>query len=144
PPPRGPRPRPRRRPRSPGPGSGRSGSAARGTSWAGSRGRPPADGGRRPPGAHQASLQWKTPDGSGARSRKASGERSMIRPPNGPRSLITTVTDRPFARFVTVTFVPNGSHGLAAVRPGWPVSYHVASPYRTWAPGGDGRPAALA
>jgi hypothetical protein len=30
--------------------------------------------------------------------------------------LITTVTLAPVARLVTVTWVPNGSHGLAAVR----------------------------
>src|SRR5206468_4476655 len=67
----------------------------------------------------------------------ASGERSMIRPPNGPRSLITTATDLPLARLVTVTRVPKGSQGLAAVSPEW--SYQEASPTRCWAaPAGTG------
>ena len=36
---------------------------------------------------------------------------------NGPRSLIVTVTDRPFAGLVTVTCDPNGSERCAAVIP---------------------------
>jgi hypothetical protein len=34
---------------------------------------------------------------------------------NGPRSLMTTVTDLPFSGFVTVTFDPKGSERCAAV-----------------------------
>ena len=53
----------------------------------------------------------------------------MILPvPNGPRSLIVTVTERPVSSSVTVTSVPNGSVGCAAVRPAHGGSYHVASP----------------
>src|SRR4051812_50169047 len=59
----------------------------------------------------------------------------MIRPdPNGPRSSITTVTERPVSRSVTVTWVPNGSHGCAAVRPLHGGSYHEASPVSVVAP----------
>ena len=65
---------------------------------------------------------------------KASSERSMRRPPNGPRSLITTVTDLPFVRFATVTWVPKGSHGLAAVIAWLGAWYQVASPSWTCLP----------
>ena len=42
---------------------------------------------------------------------------SMTRPPvNGPRSLIRTMTSRPFARFSTRTLVPKGRLGWAAAR----------------------------
>ena len=41
----------------------------------------------------------------------------MIRPPKGPRSLITTSMLAPVVTEVTVTTVPNGSHGWAAVKP---------------------------
>ena len=54
----------------------------------------------------------------------------MTPPVNGPRSLITTVTVLPFSRSVTVTWVPKGSQGLAAVRPGW--WYHEAIPVRVF------------
>ncbi len=69
-----------------------------------------------------------TPAPREAMAENASGERSMIRPPKGPRSLITTRTLSPFARFVTVTTVPNGSQGLAAVKPVPGASYQEASP----------------
>ena len=43
-------------------------------------------------------------------------DKSMMRPAMyGPRSLIVTVTDRPFARCVTRTRVPNGRVLCAAV-----------------------------
>ena len=46
----------------------------------------------------------------------AAGERSMIRPLlNGPRSLIRTMTVRPFCKLVTRTIVPKGSERCAAV-----------------------------
>jgi len=41
---------------------------------------------------------------------------------------MTTVTERPVARSVTVTDVPNGSQGCAAVRPDHGGSYQEASP----------------
>jgi hypothetical protein len=64
---------------------------------------------------------------------KASSLRSMMRPPNGPRSLITTWTLLPLPRFVTVTTVPKGSDGCAAVRPSpGAKEYQLASP--TWTP----------
>jgi len=52
-------------------------------------------------------------------SANAVGERSMIRsaPAYGPRSRITTLTERPVPALVTLTTVPKGSVGLAAVRP---------------------------
>lgn len=69
----------------------------------------------------------------------------MIRPlPKGPRSLIRTSTDLPFARWVTVTTLPQGSVGCAAVNLFWSKSsplavrlplclapYHVAKPIST-------------
>src|SRR4051794_41297178 len=59
----------------------------------------------------------------------------MIRPgPNDPRSSMTTVTERPVSRSVTVTCVPNGSHGWAAVSPLHGGSYHDASPASVVAP----------
>src|SRR4029078_4514562 len=59
----------------------------------------------------------------------------MIRPgPNGPLSSITTVTERPVSRSVTVTWVPNGSQGWAAVKPLQGGSYHEASPASVVAP----------
>src|ERR1700704_345728 len=59
---------------------------------------------------------------------KAVGERSMIRsgPAYGPRSRMTTLTERPLAVFVTLTTVPNGRVVLALVRP--PMLYQVAIP----------------
>src|SRR6266436_3291353 len=59
---------------------------------------------------------------------KAVGERSMIRsgPAYGPRSRMTTLTERPFAVLVTLTTVPNGRVVLALVRP--PMPYQVARP----------------
>ena len=61
--------------------------------------------------------------------------------PNGPRSLIRTVTVLPVTVLVTRTIVLNGSHGLAAVSlfgskispsavrsPSNPGPYQVASP----------------
>ena len=48
-------------------------------------------------------------------------ERSIERPRmNGPRSEIRTTTERPFAVFVTRTFVPSGRVRCAAVRPAAP------------------------
>src|SRR6266446_3463268 len=42
----------------------------------------------------------------------------MARPrTNGPRSLMRTTTERPFARFVTRTRVPSGNERCAAVKP---------------------------
>ncbi len=42
----------------------------------------------------------------------------MTRPrTNGPRSLMRTTTERPFARFVTRARVPSGSERCAAVKP---------------------------
>jgi hypothetical protein len=47
-------------------------------------------------------------------------ERSMARPrTTGPRSVIRTRTDFPFARLITSTGIPNGSVGCAAVRACW-------------------------
>ena len=53
--------------------------------------------------------------------------RSSVTPRvNGPRSLITTVTDFPLRGFVTVTCEPNGSVRCAAVLPlalkAWPLA----------------------
>jgi hypothetical protein len=49
-------------------------------------------------------------------ARAAPRVRSSVTPRvNGPRSLITTVTDLPFSGFVTVTFDPKGSERCAAV-----------------------------
>src|SRR6266542_3927114 len=69
----------------------------------------------------------------------AAWERSMILPPKGPRSLITTVTPAPVPRLVTVTTVPRGSQGLAAVRfeltayqEACPVIEERAVPTRRW------------
>ena len=73
----------------------------------------------RAPTSYQSSSTWRTPRPSGASCAKASGERSMIRPgPNGPRSSITTVTERPVARSVTVTCVPNGQPRVCGGQPG--------------------------
>src|SRR5215468_5324248 len=48
----------------------------------------------------------------------AAGVTSITRPrTNGPLSLISTTTDRPFRRLVTRTLVPNGSERCAAVNP---------------------------
>src|SRR3977135_1689077 len=48
-------------------------------------------------------------------ARAAPGVRSSVTPRvNGPRSLITTVTDLPFCGFVTVTCDPKGSVRCAA------------------------------
>src|SRR5438270_13248886 len=57
---------------------------------------------------------------------KAVGERSMMRsgPAYGPRSRMTTLTERPLAVLVTLTTVPNGRVVLALVRP--PMLYEVA------------------
>jgi hypothetical protein len=72
-------------------------------------------------------------------------DRSMMRPGTpGPRSLIFTTTDRPFFRFVTRTWLPNGSVRCAAVNSlsskgsplavrrcrGWHL-YQLATPYCT-------------
>jgi len=52
--------------------------------------------------------------------RAAAYERSMARPStNGPRSLTRTCTARPFSRLVTMTRVPSGSEGCAAVSSYW-------------------------
>src|SRR2546428_11093523 len=60
----------------------------------------------------------------------------MMRPgPKGPRSSIVTITVRPVDRSLTVTRVPNGIHGLAAVKPDHGGSYHVASPLAACPPG---------
>ena len=76
---------------------------------------------------YQVMRTSRTPLPSGERTENASGERSMMRPAaNGPRSSMTTITVRPVARSVTVTCVPNGIQGLAAVRPDHAGSYHVA------------------
>ena len=48
------------------------------------------------------------------------------------------------ATSVTVTRVPNGSHGLAAVRPDHGGSYHVACPAATCPPGSGHRQVGLA
>ena len=112
-------------------GSDRAGSSARATWRDGSRA--PRRG--RAPTSYQSSSTWRTPRPSGASCAKASGERSMIRPgPNGPRSSMTTVTERPVARSVTVTYVPKGSHGCAAVSPDHGGSYQEASPVCVVAP----------
>src|SRR6188768_2968272 len=69
----------------------------------------------------QPAQAWVT--STGARPLKpsacaAAGVSSIMRPrTNGPRSLIRTVTLRPFRLLVTLTFVPNGSVRCAAVRP---------------------------
>src|SRR4029453_1052677 len=65
-------------------------------------------------------------------------------PPKGPRSLITTWIDRAFARFVTVTTVPNGSHGCAAVKPSPGANeYQLATPDSEPWGGGLRRPISL-
>ena len=57
-----------------------------------------------------------TPDLTIPSAWAARRERSIIRPPvNGPRSLTSTVTDRPLASATTVTLAPRGSVGWAAV-----------------------------
>jgi hypothetical protein len=49
-------------------------------------------------------------------ARAAAYDKSIARPPtNGPRSLMRTSTARPLVRLVTITRVPCGSDGCAAV-----------------------------
>jgi hypothetical protein len=75
------------------------------------------------------SLTRVSPEKPSARA--VAGIRSMMRPRvNGPRSLIRTTTDFPFARFVTRTLVPNGMERCAAVMP--PGS--ACSPLAVWPP----------
>src|SRR4029079_12854295 len=60
-------------------------------------------------------------------ARAAPRDRSSVTPRvNGPRSLITTVTEFPFCGLLTVTRDPKGSVRCAAVYPlgwkGWPLA----------------------
>ncbi len=75
---------------------------------------------RAPPGAGCASYisrrTRKTPSRCTPSNRAAFDDRSIMRPfTNGPRSLIRTMADRPDARSITRTSVPNGRNRCAAV-----------------------------
>src|SRR5437868_11631216 len=75
----------------------------------------------------------------------------MIRPGTiGPRSLIRTTTARRLRRFVTLTMVPKGREGCAAVRSyilkGSPLAVGLpskSSPYQEAVPTWYGRPFSL-
>jgi hypothetical protein len=68
-----------------------------------------------PPSA-TVTLTSATPEAIMPMLAAAAFDRSMILPPmKGPRSLMRTITDRPFERFSTKTRVPNGNDRCAAV-----------------------------
>ena len=63
-----------------------------------------------------SSFTWTVPDFIMPIAFAALTDKSIILPlTNGPRSLIRTMTSFPFRRLVTLTQVPKGSDGCAAV-----------------------------